>query len=167
MTAIRRLTAVGIALTMLTGAVLGAGCGETGDSDPTPVTTFQITPAANATAAPATTTEAPTAAATAPTSATSDAGGPLTLVGVNNTFEPEELAAPAGSITIEFDNRDGGVVHNVHIFLGSDNDGESVAETELEVGPTEQTVTFEAEAGEYYYVCDAHPTTMEGTLTVE
>jgi plastocyanin len=150
---------------MLTSALLGVGCGETGDTDPTPVQTFKITPAANATAArtpaPATT---PVSEPTSP--ATRAAGGVITLVGINSEFDLEVLAAPAGTVTIEFDNRDGGVPHNLHVFKGDDADGESVGETELEVGPVTQTLTMDLEPGEYFYVCDAHPNTMEGILTV-
>lgn len=161
-----------VALAVLTallalGALAGWACGDIGDTDPTPVQTFKITPAANATAAPQASaeTDAPAVQPTPP----DGTGGASTIeiAGINNTFDVEEVTAPAGSITIDFDNRDSGIVHNIHVFLGSDNEGESVAETELEVGPIEQTVTFDAEPGEYYYVCDAHPTTMEGTLTVE
>lgn len=162
MTRIRRVTAAAAALAIVTAAaLLAVGCGGTSEADPTPVRTFKITPAADATAAPAA-----TPAAEPTKEATSVAGAPLTLVGINNTFEPEELGAPAGSVTIEFDNRDGGVVHNVHVFDGDEADDETLAETELEVGPVIQTLTFDAEPGEYFFQCDAHPTTMTGTLTV-
>jgi plastocyanin len=156
------LTAAGTALAVLTSALLGVGCGETGDTDPTPVQTFKITPSANATVSP------PTTPASDPTSAaTSAAGGTLTLAGINNAFDEEELDARAGSVTIEFDNRDGGVVHNIHFFRGDDADDESVAETELEVGPVKQTLTFDVQPGAYFYQCDAHPNTMSGTLAVQ
>jgi hypothetical protein len=36
------------------------------------------------------------------------------------------------------------------------------AAAELEVGPVKQTLTFDAERGEYFYQCDAHSTMMEG-----
>jgi plastocyanin len=91
----------------------------------------------------------------------------LEIAAISNEFDVEELRAPAGSITVEFDNRDGGIPHNIHFFKGDDAEGESVAETTLEVGPIEQTLTFDVEPGTYYYRCDVHPTTMEGTLTVE
>jgi plastocyanin len=95
------------------------------------------------------------------------AGEPIVIAGIGNTFDVEEVSAPAGTITIEFDNRDAGVIHNIHFFAGSNSDGATVAETELEVGPIKQTLTFDAQPGEYFYQCDAHPTTMEGNLTVE
>jgi plastocyanin len=147
-------------------AFMGAdGCASNADADPTPVQTWKITPAANATAPIPTAAVSPVPDAS-PTAAP-EPGTPIVIAGVSSTFDIEEISAPPGSITIEFDNRDGGVIHNIHFFEGEDNDGESVAETELEVGPIVQTLTFELEAGAYFYQCDAHPTTMTGTLTVE
>lgn len=167
MTSMRRLASTGIVLAVLASALLGIGCGETGDADPTPVQTFKITPAANATAPPSASAVA-SAVAESPSAATTPGGATtIEIVGVSNTFDKEELSASAGSMTIDFDNQDGGVVHNLHIFEGGDADGEDVAETELEIGPIEQTLTFDVEPGEYFYQCDAHPNTMSGILTVE
>jgi len=166
MTSIRRRTGTALALAMLVAGSIGVACGETGDTDPTPVQTFKITPAANATASPV--ASAATSAPTAPSApGTPAAGNRIAIAGIGNVFDVEEIEASVGSVTIEFDNRDGGVLHNIHFFKGSDSDGESVAETELEAGPIEQTLTFDVEPGEYFYQCDAHPTTMEGTLVVE
>lgn len=163
----QRSTAAGFALALLVLSQFGAACGETGDTggtDPTPVQTFKITPAANATAE-----NTPTQATTPADQPTSPpaGGGVIALAGINNTFDKEELKARAGSITIEFDNRDGGVVHNVQVHKGADADGESVGETELEAGPVMQTLTMDLEPGDYFYVCVAHPNTMTGILTVE
>lgn len=156
-------------------ALLAAGCADTDETaDPTPVQTWKITPASTgqppaetptpaATEAPAA-TEVP-AATEAPGTPSAD-GTVLQVVAVSNTFDVEELTAPAGTITIEFDNQDSGVVHNIHFFEGEDASGEDVAATELEIGPVEQTLTMELEPGTYFYQCDAHPTTMKGILTV-
>jgi plastocyanin len=153
------------ALALAAAALGGWACGETGDTDPTPVQTFKITPAADATRPVSETAEAsPTAAAAS--SASPVAGGAITIVGISNVFDIEEFEAAAGSVTVNFDNQDGGVLHNIHFFTGDDADGESVAETELEIGPLNQTLTFDVEPGDYFYQCDAHPTTMTGTLTV-
>ena len=159
--------AVGLAVALAIASFAAWGCGETGDTDPTPVQTFKIKPAANATEL----TDA-TAEPSEPTVEPEPTGGPggsttITIAAVGSVFDPEEIEAPAGTITIEFDNRDGGVIHNLHFYKGSDSDGESVAETDLETGPVKQTLVFDTEPGEYYYMCDVHPTTMEGTLTAE
>lgn len=160
-----RVLAAGTVMVIFAIASLGAdGCAGDEKADPTPVQVFKITPAPNATGvAPQTAIPAtPTEPAPPP-----PVGRPIIIAGINSAFDVEEVSAPPGSVTVEFDNRDGGVIHNIHFYRGSDNDGESVAESELESGPIKQTVVFEAEPGAYYYVCDAHPTTMEGTLTVE
>jgi plastocyanin len=91
----------------------------------------------------------------------------LHLVSKDILFDKQLLRASAGEITIEHDNQDPGIVHNVHVFEGSDMTGESMGLTELEPGLGQQTLTLELEPGEYYYVCDAHIATMSGTLIVE
>ena len=152
------------ALTLLAG-VTATACGDTdAESDPTPVTTWKITPASG-TQTPPPATEAPDTP-TPGTPGTPGAGTVLELAAVSSTFDAEEFEAPAGPVTIEFDNRDAGIVHNVQVFAGDSADGESMGATELEVGPVQQTLEMTLEAGEYYYQCDAHPTTMSGTLTV-
>jgi plastocyanin len=93
--------------------------------------------------------------------------GVLTLVSKNTLYDKTELSAKAGEITIKHDNQDPGIVHNVHVYKGSDATGEDMGATELEAGPGQQTLVLNLEPGEYFYVCDAHPATMSGTLTVE
>jgi plastocyanin len=93
--------------------------------------------------------------------------GELRLIAKNTLFDKSELRAEAGEVTIIDDNQDPGIVHNVHVFKGSDADGEDMGMTDLEAGPATQTLTLELEADEYFYQCDAHPATMFGTLIVE
>jgi len=82
-------------------------------------------------------------------------------------FDPTELTAPADiRWTLEFDNEDP-VQHNVVI---SDQDGNNVpmGDTSFFVGPETRSYTVEPlKAGEYAFICQVHPTTMTGTLTVE
>jgi len=167
----RRMALPLLVAAMMLGAVAAAGCGDTTDEDPTPVQTFKITPADPSQRTPTPAAETPQAGSpTAPSgspTATDGEGTTIEIAGVNSTFDKEELTAPAGAITIVFDNQDSGVIHNIHFFKGSDARGEDVGETELEVGPVTQTLEMTLEPGEYFYQCDAHPTTMKGTLTVE
>jgi len=93
--------------------------------------------------------------------------GSLTVVAKNTLWDKTELSAAPGEVTIDVDNQDAGIVHNIHVYAGSDASGEDLGMTDLEAGPSEQTFAFTADAGEYFYVCDAHPATMAGTLTVE
>jgi plastocyanin len=81
-------------------------------------------------------------------------------------FTKDELSASAGQVTVVFDNRDDGVIHNIAFFEGDSADGDSLAATELEPGPTTQEVSFQVDTGDYFYHCETHPV-MEGTLTVE
>jgi plastocyanin len=147
---------------LILAASTAVACGGTADTDPTPVATFKITPAAGGARPQATATVAPLATPPAP-------AGPVVIEvsGADNLFDVESLAAASGTLTIVFDNRDVGVVHNIHVFRGNSARGESVGETELEAGPLEQRLELTLTPGEYFYQCDAHPATMTGTLTAQ
>ena len=132
-----------------------------------------IAPSATAEAA-APTTEPPTAAP--PPVATSTeapppppppppppAGGSVSIVAKDVLFQQVSLTAAAGPLTVNFDNQDAGVVHNVHFF---DAGGGSAGETDLISGPASSSVTFTVAPGRYTYKCDVHPAVMRGVLTV-
>jgi hypothetical protein len=89
------------------------------------------------------------------TSATSSAG-----------FETTCLVAPADEkFTITFDNQDTTLAHNVHVL--SAPQGKSFGLSKLAIGPVKETVPpLSLPAGSYFFQCDAHPTTMTGTLAV-
>ncbi|MBI5290083.1 MAG: cupredoxin domain-containing protein [Chloroflexi bacterium] len=144
-------------------AVILTGCGEATEADPTPVKTWKITPAASS---DGTATQAPSEATATPAATAAAGGTVLEIKGVSSLFDVEELEAPVGSVTIKFDNQDAGVVHNFHVFNGKDAKADDLAASDLEAGPIQQELTFTVEAGEYFYQCDAHPTTMKGTLKV-
>ncbi len=167
----RRLLAGCILVAAAGMLVVSAACGSSTSKEPTPVTTFKITPAATraASATPAavpTVTAAPAAAATGTAVTTRAAGTTLTVVGKDIAFDKTTLQAKAGAVTIMFDNQDGGVQHDFHVFRGTNASGESVGTTKIETGPVKQTLTLTLAPGAYFYQCDVHPTQMEGTLTV-
>ena len=175
---------ISIALTV------GIACSSSKDTDPTPVTQFKITPASGvptaaasatpasqATAATASVQGTPTSQATAAASptqgtpqstATSGGGGgsTISIAAVNILFDKTKLTASAGTVKIEFDNKDGGIPHNINVFDGKDASAKSLGATALEAGPVKQELTLDLKAGSYFYQCDVHPTTMTGTLTV-
>ena len=111
----------------------------------------------------------PTSAATTDHNGNGDDGASneLTIVSKNTLFNPTELKAPAGEITITHDNQDGGIIHNVRVYKGEDAEGEDMGGTDLEAGPIVQTLKLTLEQGEYFYVCQTHPATMYGKLEVE
>jgi mono/diheme cytochrome c family protein/plastocyanin len=99
---------------------------------------------------------APTVTVTAPTGA------------ATTGFEPTELTAPADTaFTLVFENDDATAPHNVVV---SDPGGSPVpmGDTSLFTGPETRSYAVPAlAAGAYPFICQAHPTTMTGTLTVE
>ena len=185
----RAVRALIAAVALLSLGVFAAACGSTNETDPTPVKTFKITPASGgqatstpsggatgtplgqATGTPSGQTTATTAAGTATTEPGGGDGGggstTLELAGANTIFDKTKLEAPAGEITIDFDNKDSGIPHNVHVHKGEKVGDPSVGATDLEAGPVKQTLKLTLEAGKYYYQCDAHPATMNGILTVQ
>jgi len=124
-------------------AIIGAACSSGADpsGSPSPSTTF---------------------------SGRSEQAEDLRVVGEQLRFDAETLAAPAGAgFTIVFDNRDRGVPHNLAVYRSGPPAEDLVAATDLEPGPTTQRLTVPAlDPGRYFYQCDAHPTTMTGTLMV-
>jgi mono/diheme cytochrome c family protein/plastocyanin len=102
-------------------------------------------------------------AATGPATASTD----LTLVAQGLAFDTATLLGVAGQpLTITYDNRDAGVPHNLHVFKGKDATGADVALSDIKSGPVTETLKLgPLDAGDYYYRCDVHPTTMEGILT--
>jgi plastocyanin len=84
-----------------------------------------------------------------------------------NLFDLSELTLPADvDSTLAFDNQDPGIPHNVSIY-SDDTASDALFVGEIINGP--DTIDYAIPplaAGEYYFRCDVHPTTMEGTLTV-
>lgn len=88
-----------------------------------------------------------------------------TVVGQNIAFDVTELDTAVGErLSIVFENRDAGVLHNLHVTDTATDD----AMTEIEVGVVTQTleVTFDR-PGRAEYFCDVHPQQMRGTITVD
>ncbi len=86
--------------------------------------------------------------------------GRVTLVAVDLRWDTDCLRAEPGPLTIEVDNGEEGVNHNVHL-----PDAPGSPATELEPGPVTQELDVDLAAGSYEYLCDLHPN-MVGTLTV-
>ncbi|HUF32940.1 MAG TPA: cupredoxin domain-containing protein [Acidimicrobiales bacterium] len=78
-------------------------------------------------------------------------------------FDQEVVTLDADTdVTIVFENHDDETVqHNVHI-QGLDD-----AVTEIIPGGNAATVLINAPPGEHTFICDVHPTTMQGTLVAQ
>jgi hypothetical protein len=80
-------------------------------------------------------------------------------------FEVTCLVAPASEkFTITFDNKDTTASHNIDVLDGPG--GKSFGKTDLTTGPAKETLPLSLPTGTYYFQCDAHPTSMTGTLAV-
>jgi plastocyanin len=98
-------------------------------------------------------------------------GGPssntVSLVAQGTAFDTTELTvASGGPVTIEFDNEDANLPHNVSVY--ADEAGtQSIFVGDLVTGPATAEYTFDAPPpGSYFFRCDVHPDQMHGTLTV-
>lgn len=107
---------------------------------------------------------APSGSATAAPSG-STGGTTITLKALNIAFDPTELTAPAGQpFTLDFDNQDAGIPHNVQIF---DPSGGSAFKGDIFNGVATKAYNVPAlQPGSYKFICDVHPN-MTGTLTVK
>jgi plastocyanin len=99
------------------------------------------------------------------TTAPSGGGTAITVKALNIAFDPTELTAPAGqAFTLNFDNEDAGIPHNIQIM---DPSGGSAFKGEIFSGVGTKAYNVPAlTAGAYKFVCDVHPN-MTGTLTVK
>lgn len=107
---------------------------------------------------------APTAQPTGPPPCEPSGAG-LTVAASGSAFDTDCLAAPAGEpFTIAFDNQDAALQHNVGIYTAPA--GEELFKGDFVTG---ETITYQVgalEAGQLYFQCDVHPTTMSGTFVV-
>jgi plastocyanin len=82
-------------------------------------------------------------------------------------FSQTSLDLPSGQpTTITFDNEDAGVLHNIQFFSDKDYTS-SIYKGPDVTGVASAEYQLPALApGTYYFHCDYHPTTMQGTITV-
>jgi plastocyanin len=120
-------------------ALLLTGCGGSGeDTDD----------AAASSSAPASSSAAPSSSAEAPAESPAEAGGTITVTGVDFEYEMDSTDLAAGDYEIEFVN-DGGASHDVRVEL----DGEDVAMSEVIPPGETSTFTVTLEPGEYVFYC--------------
>ncbi len=113
----------------------------------------------------------PTTTSSKPPGGTTASGAPVTvtLTAQNLAFDTKTIVVPPGAaVTINFTNKDSGVMHNFSLY--SDSTAKtSLFKGDFVTGPGTATYTFTAptKVGEYFFRCDVHPTTMTGTFVVE
>ncbi len=109
----------------------------------------------------------PAVAAAEPAPACSPEGTALSISAKEKKFDKDCLAAPAGqAFTIEFDNQDPAVPHNVAIYDMA-NGNKALFKGQVFFGPNKMTYSVPAQtAGRYEFRCDPHDTTMIGTFVV-
>ena len=101
-----------------------------------------------------------------------NAGGLQTRVELtahNLAFDKRSITVPVGQqITIVFHNQDLGVLHNFSLYTNR-TASEKLFVGELTTGPDTRDYVFAAPArlGNYYFRCDVHPETMNGTFVVK
>lgn len=111
----------------------------------------------------------PNAIATAPTEGAQilnlKAANPAGTAATDFKFDTTTLEAKAGQpISIVFDNADAGIMHNAAVLQGTT----PIKATQLAQGPVTQYLNLDPlPAGTYQFVCQAHPTSMKGTLEVK
>ena len=93
-------------------------------------------------------------------------GTTVNLVALNIAFDQAAITVPANTtFTINFDNQDAGIPHNVAIHKDTPT-GPAVFTGEIITGPAQKVYTIGGlNAGTYAFVCTVHPN-MTGTLTV-
>ena len=94
------------------------------------------------------------------------AGATVSIAARELAFNESELALAADSPSvISFDNQDDGIPHNLSIYTSQG--GDPLFQGEIVDGPGK--IDYDVpplQAGELFFQCDIHPTTMTGTVTV-
>ena len=95
-----------------------------------------------------------------------EAGG-ITLSAAAVQFDTDQLSWPAGEeTTVAFHNEDS-VPHNFSIYTDESGEKDLFVGPEVGAGASADYAVDPLEAGEYFFRCDLHPTSMTGTVTIE
>ena len=94
-------------------------------------------------------------------------GTALAIIAADNQFDKDCMAVPADqAFTIELDNQDRGIPHNVSLY-DTANGNTTLYQGEIIDGPKKITYSVPAQkAGRYAFICDPHEAFMKGTFIV-
>jgi plastocyanin len=94
-------------------------------------------------------------------------GNSITEVATDDKFSEPDLVIKAGqAYTLTFQNR-GQAIHNWHVLGVKDASGKDIIVPLTESGQT-STITFTiSKSGTYQVQCDAHPSDMKGSISVQ
>ena len=94
-------------------------------------------------------------------------GTALAIVAADNKFDKDCMAVPPDqAFTIELDNQDIGIPHNVSIY-DTANGKKELYKGEIISGPSKTTYQVPAQAaGKYEFICDPHEEFMRGAFIV-
>lgn len=93
-------------------------------------------------------------------------GGAVEITAENLEFNADTIEAPAGeAFTVTLVNNDS-APHNFSVYTEEGGD-EIVVGDVIDGGETIEVEVPALDAGEYFFVCDVHPTEMTGTVVVE
>jgi plastocyanin len=130
-----------------------------------PAASASVAPSQAASVAP---TVGPSSGASPTAGSSGGSGDTVTVtapVGASSSgFDPTTVEAKANTpFTLVFDNQDTGVMHNLII-----NNVTVTGDTAFFAGPGQRSYGVPAlAAGDYGFICQVHPGTMSGTLTVK
>jgi plastocyanin len=177
-----RSAGLAAAFALIVGACGSAGsAGWTYAPEPSPTAAPSAAPASGAPSAAATpaasgsagasasagsSAAVPSASSSAPSGNGTGAATTVQISALNIAFDTTTIQAPAGQpFSIDFDNQDSGIPHNIDI---KDPSGNSVFKGNIVTGPTKTTyqVPGLTKGTAYTFNCDVHPN-MTGTVVVQ
>lgn len=96
-----------------------------------------------------------------------DSGAAVTIVASGVAFDTDTLELKADTeTTVTLDNQDS-VPHNLSIYEDDSAEQDLYVGAEVAAGATADNDIPGLKAGEYFFRCDLHPSSMTGTVTVE
>jgi plastocyanin len=145
------------------GAASGAPAGSPGASAASASTAPSVGASASASSASSAGTSV------APSGATSGLVITAPIGAATAGFQPTTLQASANKpFTLTFDNQDNQAPHNLILKSPDGSNVQVTGDTAFFTGPGQRIYQVPAlPAGAYPFMCQVHPTTMKGTLTVQ